>query len=418
MRQATGSAYRRGSGWEYRVQWREGDKRRSKSGSGFRTKAEAQTALRRVLRDLDDGRAVTPQGTVADFLRDWIDTYSRTGAIKRSTETAYRDHIDKHLIPHLGHLQLGKLSPAHVARCYADLLAHGERRHASGRGLSPKTVRNIHQTLNKALGTGVRHGLVARNVAQLVDLPKDRTTEMQTWTKEQVAQFLATAAERGDYLLPIWVLLTAAPLRRGEICGLRWGDVDLVDKVLHVRQTRLEVQGHVYDDTPKSNKSRRTIPLTDDAWLALATWKNTQDDAARALGGWTTDRVLTDLDGHEINPESLTRRFYAATKRAGLPQIRLHSLRSTFGTNWLHLGKPVHQLSALLGHADPGFTLRVYAPVMPSQTRENVSHYGDALRDLLDFDLATACANLCAKPARAKAHANKRPTNDDTQTQN
>ncbi|MFM8626304.1 MAG: site-specific integrase, partial [Actinomycetota bacterium] len=239
-----------------------------------------------------------------------------------------------------------------------------------------------------ALRTAVRRGDLPRNVCELVNKPKLQAPAVQAWTIEQVAQFLTTAATTGDPLLPVWVLLTAAPLRRSELCGLRWGDIDLVEGVLRVERTRHQVNGRLYDDTPKSERRRRVLPRTEVARWALAAWKNAHAAAAQALGHWATDRVMTDADGNEITPNGLYKRFQAARKRAGLPAIRLHSTRSTFGTNWLHQGRPLHQLSALLGHANAGFTLRTYAPVMPSQTAESVAQYGSALRDLLDIDLA------------------------------
>jgi integrase len=383
MNRATGKVYELNGKWAYRVQWREAGERRSKSASGFPTKGKANAALREVLGDIDKGLMVSPQGTVGDFLIEWLDTYTRSGAVKRSTSTACADHVHRHLIPRIGGVQLAKLSPSHIAKLYADLLTSGESRHLSGRGLSAKTVRNIAQTLKKALNDGVKFGKVTRNVAEGVDLPRYEKPELEAWTNEQLQQFLRHSALTNDYLLPIWYLLGTAPLRRGEVCGLRWNDIDFLEGVLTVRRTRLEVQGEIFEDTPKSKTSRRRVAIDSQAVIALAKFRNAQEQAAQAIGGWNSDYVLTDLDGQLIDPESLTRRFHAASKRAGVPHIRLHSLRHTWAAWALQEGVSVHVVAGRLGHSDAGFTLRTYAPFMPHQDRETADKLGGKLAQFL-----------------------------------
>lgn len=383
MNRASGSVFQRNGKWAYRVQWREAGARRSKRGGGFKTKSEAQQALRKVLGELDTGRVVTPHGTVGDWLVEWLDTYSRSGKVKRTTIAAYADHVNKQLVPRIGNVPLGKLTPAHVARLYADLLSAGEVRHKSGRGLSPKTVRNIHQTLNKALGDAVRYGRVARNVCESVDLPRYERPEIQAWSVEELQHFLGDAASREDGLLPVWYLLASTPLRRGEVCGLRWSDVDLVEGLVTVRSTRLEVHGEVFEDSPKSRRGRRTLALDTPAVVALAALRNAQEENAALLGGKCSEYVVTDHNGKPISPESLTRKFYAATKRARLPQIRLHSLRHTWASFALQEGTSIHVVAGRLGHSDPGFTLRTYAPFMPNQDREAIEALTGKLTALL-----------------------------------
>jgi len=370
--------------WSFRVQWREDGERRSRRGAGYATEKQARSAMNEVLGEVSRGGvAATPTGTVGEYLVEWLDTYVRSGKVKRSSAATYTQHVHAHLIPRLGRIALAKLSPSHVAKCYADLLSSGEARHKSGRGLSPKTVRNIHQTLNKALGDAVKYGRLPRNVADVVDLPRYEPKEMQAWSEQELADFLGTAVAVGDYLFPIWYLLASAPLRRGEVAGLRWSDVDLVEGLVHVRSTRVEVQGQVFDETPKSARSRRSVPLDSEAVVALAHLRNAQEEAARALKCRPFEYVLTDLDGAQIRPESLSRKFAAATHRARVKPIRLHSLRHTYASRALHAGVSVHVVSAMLGHADAGFTLRIYSPFMPHQGREAVEMLAGRLTSLM-----------------------------------
>ena len=400
MNKAQGQTIKMPNGrWKYRVQWREDGERRSRSRNGFSTEKQARSAMNEVLREVSHGEvAARPTGTVGEYLVEWLDTYVRSGKVKRSSAATYAGHVHAHLIPRLGRVPLAKLSPSHVAKCYADLLSSGEARHKSGRGLSAKTVRNIHQTLYKALGDAVKYGRLSRNVADVVDLPRYEPKEMQAWSEQELADFLGTAVSVGDYLFPIWYLLASAPLRRGEVAGLRWSDVDLVEGLAHVRTTRVEVQGEVFDETPKSARSRRTVPLDSEAVVALAHLRNVQEEAARALKCAPFEFVLTDLDGAPIGPESLSRKFVAATHRAKVKPIRLHSLRHTYASRALHAGVSVHVVSAMLGHADAGFTLRIYSPFMPHQGREAVEMLAGRLTSIMRQSGAPKLgANLGAK---------------------
>jgi integrase len=120
------------------------------------------------------------------------------------------------------------------------------------------------------------------------------------------------------------------------------------------------------------------------------------------LGCKTFELVLTDLDGHEIDPEALTRRFYSATKRAGLPTIRLHSMRHTWASWALSEGESVHVVAGFLGHSDPGFTLRTYAPFMPNQARTTADRLSSKLQALLENEIG---ANIGANISQLQVSA-------------
>ncbi len=385
MNKANGQVFQYSNGtWRFRVQWRDGGARRSRSGAGFATAKEARAAMHKVLGEVSQGLVTaTPAGTVGEYLEEWLDTYTRSGKIKRSTAAKCADHVHSHLIPRIGHIRLAKLTPAHVARLYADLLSAGEARHMSGRGLSPKSVRNIHGTLNKALGDAVKFGRLPRNVAAVVDLPRYQPRDIEAWNEHELADFLGTAIARGDYLFPIWYLMASTPLRRGEVAGLRWRDVDLVEGLVHIRSTRVDVRGNVFEESPKSARSRRTVPLDGEAVVALARLRNAQEAAAKALKCAPFELVLTDLDGEPIKPEAFSRRFAAAARHAKVKPIRLHSLRHTYASRALHAGVSIHVVSAMLGHADAGFTLRTYSPFMPHQGREAAEMLGGRLTSLI-----------------------------------
>lgn len=360
-----GITYRNGK-YGYRVQWREGDKRRTASNGGYDTIKAAQIARRKVLTNRDNGHVVNATGTLGDYLTAWLDTYTRSGTVKRSTIAATTNHIVNHIVPRIGHIPLAKLTAANVQNLYGDLLTTGEAHYKSGRGLSPKSVRNIAGTLHKALREGVRFGQITRNVADGITLPRYERRELQRWEPYQIGQFLRHRADHGDYLYAVWRLMFAIGLRRGEVLGLRWSDIDMLDKKITVRSTRLDVGGYIYEETPKSRAAKRTVQLDSETIVALAMMKNTQDKAAETIGAWVSEYVVTDIDGHPIRPQTLTRRFQSESRAAGLPIIRLHDVRHSSATMQLNEGVPVHVVAGRLGHSTPSTTLNVYAAFMPS----------------------------------------------------
>jgi integrase len=222
-----GRVFKRGKTWTYVVDVQGGRKnRRQKTKGGFATKREAEQALREVQRALDASTYVAPtRETLGEFLLEaWLPAM-KPPTLRGTTWTEYRRKILRHVVPRLGSTPLQGLKPAQLNALYADLLGSG-RVDGSG-GLSPKTVREIHVIVRKALGDAVRWGHVARNVAQLANPPSQRASgaarrrSMQTWTVAELRAFLEHDPE--DQLHYAWVLIAGTGMRRSEVLGLRWG---------------------------------------------------------------------------------------------------------------------------------------------------------------------------------------------------
>lgn len=376
-----GTIERRGDGWGYRFAYRDANgSRHHVRRQGFTTKADAQKALTSALADIDAGRGTaTPRITVGDYLREWLDLYERGQSKKITTTKTIRGHVTSYLIPRIGNVTLAKLTPQMVARLYADLLTDGKTGHNSTGGLAPKSVRNIAGTLHKALADGVRRGYLPRNPADNVDLPRWERPEMQPYDELEVATFMEYASKDGDPLAALWRVLFATGVRRGELLGLRWSDVDLVTGSITISQNRVEV-GKVYTQTPKTRAARRTITLDPDTVTALAILKNAQEASAEVLGGWVSDLVATDLDGTPIYPRTLTRRFQATARAAGLRVIRLHDARHTHATIMFDNGVPVHVVSRRLGHTSVATTADIYVARMPAADRAAADVWTSVLR--------------------------------------
>ena len=221
-------------GWSYRIDlgYDDGGQRRQQQVGGFRTKREAEAAMSEALAGLHRGSYVAPtRQTVRQFLEAWIVTAKSELAI--TAWTNYSEVLDRYVLPHLGGKPLTDLSPIDIKKWHGDLLDHGRK---DGTPLAANSVKLAHRVLHRALADGVRWNVIANNPASSVRLPKQPHREMEVWTPEQAASFLADLGD--DRLVPLWTVALDPGMRRGELAGLRWSDIDLNDAVLTVSQQR------------------------------------------------------------------------------------------------------------------------------------------------------------------------------------
>jgi integrase len=242
-----GSVFKRGRTWSYVVDVQGGrSNRRQRAKGGFATKREAEHALRELQRELDTSTYVpSTQETIGDFLVSaWLPAM-KPPTLRGTTWVEYRRKIVSHVVPRLGTVPLQRLRPSHLNGMYAELLAEG-RTDGTG-GLSPKTVREVHAIVRKALGDAMRWGHVNRNVAESANPPSQRGAaaarrrSMQPWTAQELRTFLEHDPEDPQYYA--WVLAGTTGMRRSEVLGVRWSDVDLTEGRLAVRQRLASVDG-------------------------------------------------------------------------------------------------------------------------------------------------------------------------------
>jgi len=344
-------------------------KRRQRSKS-FKTKKEAQAALTAWLAEIDKGTAVDRSTqTVAEMMDYWLATEVRP-RLRAKTTFDYEHTITKHILPALGPIPVQKLTPERLQKFYSDKLAEG---------CGVRTIRLCHLHLNQALKQAAKLGLVSRNVASLVTQPQETPGEMRVWDVAQAQAFLAVAYKSAYG--PIWMLALATGLRRGELLGLRWRDIDVERRVLHVRQTVGALRGRPEFKPPKTRSSRRTVPMQGVIIAALRAHKRGQDDRRRALGeAWQDhDLVFAAANGNPINPDNVGRDFQRLVRLAGVPPIRIHDLRHTHVTLALQAGANTKAVSQAIGHSDIGITLGTYAHVMPEQRVDVAEKIGAAL---------------------------------------
>jgi integrase len=283
----------------------------------------------------------------------------------------------RRICSHLGQVSLQALTPLQIERFYADLA----RPPRSGtRSLAPKSIRNTHVVLRKALADAERLGQVARNAAAAAKAPTVRRPEHRTWSSDDLREFLAATSD--DRLAAAFVLLATTGMRRGEVLGLRWSDVDLDGAQLAVVQTVTTVGYAVVFSPPKTARSRRFVYLDAQTVAALRQHRRRQrEERIEAGSAWDAshDLIFCDPVGQPLHPDCLTREFGRAAASADLSRIRLHDLRHTYATLALKAGVHPKVVSERLGHATVGITLDLYSHVTQPIARDAAEVVANAI---------------------------------------
>lgn len=343
-----------------------GQRRRQRSKGGYRTKRDALKALNEAQSTVQRGIYVEPSKlSVKTFLVDhWLPAIE--SGLRKSTFQGYHSAICSHVIPRLGEMRLQALTSDGLNAFYATLLKEG-RRDGKG-GLSPKTVHNVHVMLHKALHDAVRWNHLPRNVAEFSDPPRQTSSgkAMRTWTPEELRNFLRFV--ENDPLFAAWVLSASTGMRRGEVLGLRWQDIDFDRRRLAICQTIISIDYRVEISEPKTARGRRSVALDSGTVTALRAHRASQNQEKLKLGEVYQDLglVFCRADGTPVHPDRFTQMFDKHVKDSGIPRIRLHDLRHTHATLALAAGIHPKVVSERLGHSTVAFTMDVYSHAIPS----------------------------------------------------
>ena len=336
-----------------------------------KTQAEVKEKLRTAIENskrLDYTQ--TGKYTVGQWMAEWFEAYAKV-KVRPSSHQTYKGYIENHIKPNIGDIPIEKLTSLQLQKFYRLLLTEGRipriESEKQPRGLSAKTVRNINQVISSAMDMAVRHKLILSNPTEGCELPKVEHREMKTLPAEQLGAFLREAKESGVYELYYMDLATG--LRRGELLGLKWEDIDLQNGIIHVRRQVARVDGEVKELPLKTKNSYRNISISQDAVAML-----TEMEAHRS-----SDYVFPSSTGGPISPDSVNNMLHRVLKRAGLPSIRFHDLRHTFATLALQNGVDIKTVSGMLGYFSAGFTLDTYAHVTTSAQKEAARTMGNVL---------------------------------------
>ncbi|MFI8767850.1 tyrosine-type recombinase/integrase [Streptomyces sp. NPDC053792] len=334
-----------------------------------KTWAECDTKRRALLEAVDNGIPVpTRSAKLSEWLPYWLDNVVQPRR-KLSTYDKYEAHVRLYLVPMIGSKRLESLSVADVRRFLVQL----EKKTTAA------TAKESHRVLRTALTAACREELITRNVATLVEPPRPKVRELSPWSLDETLDFLAAA--RRDPLYAAFVLAIAMGLRRGELIGLRWADVDLDHRVLYVRQQIQRRRGVLYDDDPKGRR-RRAVPLPAMCIAPLRWHRMRQNDQrARAGEAWKgSDYVFTTRTGSPVEPRNVYRSFTRVAASAGLRVIRLHDARHGCATLLTAAGVAPRVVMEILGHSQISITMDVYTHVVQGTQREAISHMDRLLK--------------------------------------
>lgn len=391
------SEYRTKAGVRYRARWITGDPadptsiRRQREKAGFRTKTEASDFLLEVRVAAKRGvpLVTTTDGpTLAEHMVPWLDGHR--GAA--STVAGYRKLYRLHIEPLIGSKRLGKIRPVHLAALYRQLEAG---RPEEGRPpLGPNTIRKSHDLLSVAFEAAIEEGLLSVNPARnkAAKPPRGREVkaakpQIEIWDAETLTAFLAWAREDDADMHAVWTIAAATGMRRGELLGLQWGDIDLSAGYIHVQRavTAIKVKGqpgYIHTGPTKNGKSRR-IDIDPTAIAVLRALRLSM--ASESLTSTAADQPVFLLrSGRTVHPDRLTKRWSQAVERfrrvrPSATALHLHGVRHTHASLLLAGGMQLKVVQERLGHETSAITQDLYGHVMPNAQREAASMIGRML---------------------------------------
>lgn len=338
---------------------------------GYRTRQEAVDACHLLQERAAKGQYVDPSKlTVAEYLEPWIVQLPLTSHTRENTLDEWRSHIRNHLVPHLGKVRIQALGPQQIRAMYAQLRQDGHQ--VTGRGLSAKSVWNVHVCLRRALTDAVTDKLIVANPATGLMRRPDPEKDVDFWTSQQLAAFLDWVYATLDQQAQAFYRLAAQTgMRRGELLGLRWLNLDLDSENPHV--TVIEQMARHRKVAPvKTRAGRRAIGLGPELVADLKAWRDAQAFERRAWADAYEDLglVFTRENGTSHDPRVVTHRFQRHVGEARVKIIRLHDLRHTSAVIGLReLGEWPDEVSRRLGHTSVAFTLDTYGHLLPARNR-------------------------------------------------
>jgi integrase len=338
-----------------------GGKRKQKWHSFQGTKREAKTKLAELEAQLSQGTYVEhSRQTLGEFLDRWERDWAAVNVSPKTLER-YSQLLRKHVRPALGDLAIQAIKPDHLNKLYRDL--HG--------ALAPRTIKHIHRLLHRVFGHAAKWETIKRNIVALVDSPKVNPTEAAALQLPEIPTMLTGL--RGKALFPIAVVALGTGMRRGELCALRWQDVDLDAASLRVERSLEQTRkGGLRFKAPKTARGRRTISLSPSVVAELRSHWKAQQELRLALGlGRAAPEALVfpTYEGKPRQPDGLSKEFSEAMEGIGLPHVTLHTLRHTHASQLITSGMDILTVSRRLGHSSPAITLTVYGHLLSPEDR-------------------------------------------------
>jgi integrase len=346
-------------------------KRKQKTVSGFKTKKEAQAALAELVTDVEKGNYVEPvKKKFKEFALNYMETIY-INRVKRSSYENATNLVHTHIIPFFGDVDINMIDQFLVHEFYT--LKQKE-------GYSSAYINRMHEIMRLLLRIAYKWEVLQKDIASLLEPPRIQKKEMSVWTIEQVNEFLKFTKHSRYH--PIYFLAAYTGMRKGEILGLTWDDVNFEEKTVYVNKTLYKAKEEYLLQEPKTKTSFRSIYIDDDIIRVLKKQKVKQNLERLKYGGVYKEHnmVFAQETGEFVNPGGVNGLFARFIEQSGLPKIRFHDLRHTHATILLQMGVNPKIVAERLGHSSVQITLDTYSHVLPSMKKDLSEQFSKAMK--------------------------------------
>ena len=369
-RRGRGSIIKRGNRYSIIVSFQDSSGNRTRKWeSGFTTKRQAESRLGELLSQIENGLNIKASNTTfGKFLNEWLERYV-SKRVRGSTMDGYRQRA-KHIVDGLGDVSIVDLRPDHLIEYYDSKLLN----------LSASTITKHHHLIVDCLSDAVKWNLVARNVGIAVEPPRAPKKEMRALSVGETQRFLdycTTEPWRTIFHTFIWT-----GIRRSELLGLQWNDLDVDMALMTIRRSLVRLQNGTYvTEEPKTSSGTRILDLAPSTCLMLKEHLANHELAIDLLGIPISEASLVfgHPDGSPRTPSTVTQQFKRTARKAGLPEVRLHDLRHTHASLMLQQGTDIKTISTRLGHSSVAFTMDTYAHLLPGMQKAAMEKFEKAL---------------------------------------
>ena len=352
-----------------------------------KSQKDVRQKLAKITAEIDEGTYIEPNSIkLSEWLKTWLRDY--IGNVKPATVKSYTDHVNLNIIPYIGKTQLAKLSPAMIQSMYNTLQRE--------KGLSAKTIKNVHGVLHRALTQAQKMGYIRTNPLDAVTLPRIEKPQIKPMEEDDLTRFLK-AIKGNPYELVFFVTVFTG-LRQGEILGLTWDCVNFEQNTLFINKQHSKVKGgKEYVFSSLKNDKPRMIVAADGVMDALQKQQALQKRWAEKVGdGWNNidNLVFTTELGRYLCNQTVYLAFKKVVKALGLENVRFHDLRHTFAVNSLKAGDDIKTVQENLGHHTASFTLDVYAHVTSGMKHDSANRMEQYLQRVTGESPAVSKASV------------------------
>ena len=339
--------------------------KRERQTKVFKRKKDAEVWIGKKLENIESGSFINPSDiTVAEyFLNRWLENHKKP-YVAITTYEGYKFAITKHLIPALGKVRLQDLRPDHLESYFNQKRKNGRLDNKKG-GLSENCLKKHYVIINSGLKKALKLKLIKYNPAQAIDSPQPEKYNAPVMKEKEFLKLIDLIKE--DYFMYVFIKTALKTgMRRSELLGLEWNEVDFKKGFIKVRKTLLKVNGgSIHLNQTKNESSRREIKMSNDLIKTLRGFKKWQNELKLSLSPEYNNRknfVFSRPDGNNFNPRTISRKFEDLIKKANLPsKYTIHTLRHTFATINLKNGVPAKVVQDMLGHSKISTTLDIYS---------------------------------------------------------